>query len=373
MGVAPSVDPRRTLSSSHPRARRPSPALAVSSRRSCGFSHPVTTVGARARENTIPLAASPFAAAPRDAPFEPPSLVPPPPSPPPTARRRIKSSSVNPALAFARAPPRVDASRRLSPPGSPPRRRSRRAKQPDARISRRLHRVRSIETVPVAVFVALERERTRRTRRDATRSVRCGSKIPDQIARRRPSRALVLARRAVPVDARDDASRATPRGFFFRARRPPSSSDASSIASRLISSLCDSRRRPRPRDAHLVLLRRSHRRFRSRCRPRRVRGRVRRHPRAVVPIVIILVGPRATSSSSRRRRDAARRDKEAYIDRLGLVPHPEGGFFVETYRTGAAPMSSRGKTATDADADAADATTTTIDAPRPGTTGRGIT
>ena len=47
------------------RARRPSPALAVSSRRSCGFSHPVTTVGARARENTIPLAAaSPFAAAP---------------------------------------------------------------------------------------------------------------------------------------------------------------------------------------------------------------------------------------------------------------------------------------------------------------------
>ena len=72
-----------------------------------------------------------------------------------------------------------------------------------------------------------------------------------------------------------------------------------------------------------------------------------------------LVGPRATSSSSRRRRDAARRDKEAYIDRLGLVPHPEGGFFVETYRTGRAPMSSRGKTATDVDADAADATTTT--------------
>ncbi|KAJ1641450.1 RmlC-like cupin domain-containing protein [Pavlovales sp. CCMP2436] len=29
---------------------------------------------------------------------------------------------------------------------------------------------------------------------------------------------------------------------------------------------------------------------------------------------------------------------------LGLIPHPEGGYFLETYRAGAAPMASRGQT-----------------------------
>lgn len=32
------------------------------------------------------------------------------------------------------------------------------------------------------------------------------------------------------------------------------------------------------------------------------------------------------------------------IERLGLVPHPEGGYFVETLRAGCAPMQSRGYT-----------------------------
>lgn len=32
------------------------------------------------------------------------------------------------------------------------------------------------------------------------------------------------------------------------------------------------------------------------------------------------------------------------IDGLGLVPHPEGGYFRETYRAGAPPMESRGQT-----------------------------
>ena len=63
----------------------------------------------------------------------------------------------------------------------------------------------------------------------------------------------------------------------------------------------------------------------------------------------------------RRGDDAARRAKDALITRLGLIPHPEGGFFVETYRAGCAPMSSRGKTAFDEDArergDASAATT----------------
>ena len=35
---------------------------------------------------------------------------------------------------------------------------------------------------------------------------------------------------------------------------------------------------------------------------------------------------------------------EAMVKKLGLVPHPEGGFFLETYRSGATPMSSRGQT-----------------------------
>mmetsp|Transcript_30549 Transcript_30549/g.75970 ORF Transcript_30549/g.75970 Transcript_30549/m.75970 type:complete len:246 (+) Transcript_30549:540-1277(+) len=36
--------------------------------------------------------------------------------------------------------------------------------------------------------------------------------------------------------------------------------------------------------------------------------------------------------------------KEEYISRLGLVPHPEGGFFCETYRSGSTPMASKGQT-----------------------------
>lgn len=34
----------------------------------------------------------------------------------------------------------------------------------------------------------------------------------------------------------------------------------------------------------------------------------------------------------------------AVASALGLIPHPEGGFFLETFRAGAAPMSSRGQT-----------------------------
>ena len=36
--------------------------------------------------------------------------------------------------------------------------------------------------------------------------------------------------------------------------------------------------------------------------------------------------------------------KEEYISRLGMIPHPEGGFFVETYRSGSTPMASKGQT-----------------------------
>ena len=36
--------------------------------------------------------------------------------------------------------------------------------------------------------------------------------------------------------------------------------------------------------------------------------------------------------------------KDDFIDMLGLIPHPEGGFFVETYRSGSAPMTSKGLT-----------------------------
>jgi len=32
------------------------------------------------------------------------------------------------------------------------------------------------------------------------------------------------------------------------------------------------------------------------------------------------------------------------IPKLGLIPHPEGGFFVETHRSGSMPMSSKGQT-----------------------------
>lgn len=37
-------------------------------------------------------------------------------------------------------------------------------------------------------------------------------------------------------------------------------------------------------------------------------------------------------------------DKSAVIEALGLIPHPEGGYFRETYRSGAEPMRSRGAT-----------------------------
>lgn len=60
----------------------------------------------------------------------------------------------------------------------------------------------------------------------------------------------------------------------------------------------------------------------------------------------VLARTRARSERERKRRDVEAKD--ALIARLGLIPHPEGGFFVETYRTGCEPMSSRGKTATDA-------------------------
>lgn len=36
------------------------------------------------------------------------------------------------------------------------------------------------------------------------------------------------------------------------------------------------------------------------------------------------------------------------VDALGLVPHPEGGFFLETHRTGATPMTTMGQTKLDA-------------------------
>ena len=43
--------------------------------------------------------------------------------------------------------------------------------------------------------------------------------------------------------------------------------------------------------------------------------------------------------SRRRRRSAA-----DVVRQLALIPHPEGGFFREVYRSGAEPMASRGKT-----------------------------
>ena len=32
------------------------------------------------------------------------------------------------------------------------------------------------------------------------------------------------------------------------------------------------------------------------------------------------------------------------VAKLGLIPHPEGGYFLETWRSGSVPMSSRGQT-----------------------------
>lgn len=36
--------------------------------------------------------------------------------------------------------------------------------------------------------------------------------------------------------------------------------------------------------------------------------------------------------------------RELVIEKLGLIPHPEGGFFKETYRSGTEPMQSKGAT-----------------------------
>ena len=36
--------------------------------------------------------------------------------------------------------------------------------------------------------------------------------------------------------------------------------------------------------------------------------------------------------------------KTDLIHHLGLIPHPEGGYFAETYRSGATPMASKGAT-----------------------------
>jgi predicted cupin superfamily sugar epimerase len=37
------------------------------------------------------------------------------------------------------------------------------------------------------------------------------------------------------------------------------------------------------------------------------------------------------------------------IELLGAIPHPEGGFFIETHRSGCIPMSTRGQTGYDTD------------------------
>ena len=37
------------------------------------------------------------------------------------------------------------------------------------------------------------------------------------------------------------------------------------------------------------------------------------------------------------------------VEQMGLIPHPEGGFFLETHRSGAQPMTTRGQTAFDVD------------------------
>lgn len=56
-------------------------------------------------------------------------------------------------------------------------------------------------------------------------------------------------------------------------------------------------------------------------------------------------GGRGGNGCGQNDEAAARtKEKEAFISRLGLIPHPEGGFFVETYRSGATPMASKGQT-----------------------------
>jgi uncharacterized protein len=54
-----------------------------------------------------------------------------------------------------------------------------------------------------------------------------------------------------------------------------------------------------------------------------------------------------TSSNNDTRKNANPflPDKAAdLVDLLGLIPHPEGGFFLEVFRSGATPMASRGQT-----------------------------
>lgn len=79
---------------------------------------------------------------------------------------------------------------------------------------------------------------------------------------------------------------------------------------------------------------------------------------------------RASERARTRRKSADVDAKDALIARLGLIPHPEGGFFVETYRTGCAPMSSRGKTATSERADGGAATCDTARRTESGDDGR---
>ena len=40
---------------------------------------------------------------------------------------------------------------------------------------------------------------------------------------------------------------------------------------------------------------------------------------------------------------------QQYVDALGLIAHPEGGYFRETFRAGSVPMSTKGKTDESAD------------------------
>lgn len=49
------------------------------------------------------------------------------------------------------------------------------------------------------------------------------------------------------------------------------------------------------------------------------------------------------------------------IPALGLIPHPEGGFFVETFRSGATPMSTMGQTGIDKGSDRFKSTVVTTD------------
>ena len=313
-------------------------------------------MGARARENTIPLAAaSPFAAAPETRPS----------SRPPSSHRlprphRPRDAGSNHPASTPRSRSRAHRlastrPRRLSPPPRPPPRPS---FSPPREATRR-------EDLAPSSSRPIDRDRSRRrlrhprartnetneTRRDAIGSVWISKK-----SNRIKSRALVPRAPSSSLDGPSPSTRETMRRarrltdpFFARdarrrrlTRHPSRLVSSRQIPPRVVvhdramptSSSSDDRTAVFVRGVALgacvgacvVTLARSSR------------------------LSSFLVGPRGTSSSSRRRRDAARRDKEAYIDRLGLVPHPEGGFFVETYRTGRAPMSSRGKTATDADA-----------------------